>query len=76
MLIATCQKHAGIVKLLLDAGAEVIIDTATHYARCFLPTSRWVIIGTNSIDERRHAEIGVDGQLSISVEGPPQRKRG
>ena len=56
--------------LLLHAGSEIICDSATHTGRCYLPTDRLVIVGTAACEEIRHAQLGVDGQFSIAVEGP------
>ena len=56
--------------LLLDAGTEILVHTATHTGRCFLPNRKWVLVGSRKEDDRKHAALGLTGEISVHVNGP------
>ena len=42
-------------------------ETATHRGKCFLPETKWVCVGVNPSDERRHAQWGMVGDIRITT---------
>ena len=56
--------------ILAQAGTEILVQTGTHTARCYLPADKWALIGVSSTQRHNLAQLGIMEGSTVSMSGP------